>query len=152
MSIQSILSCVNDYQKQPTEVFYIKRWNFLEISQNSQEGLIFNTVAGLRPETSNFIKKETLAQVFSCEFCEMSKNTFLTEHHWTTASRLWSIFRGNFDTECISLNKFPFSESSYPRFHFCEYEIQELIDSWTLIIHEHDNRIVISIWKMEIHY
>ena len=28
-------------------------------------------------EASNFIKKETLAQVFSCEFCEISKNTFL---------------------------------------------------------------------------
>ena len=25
----------------------------------------------------NFIKKETLAQVFSSEFCEISKNTFL---------------------------------------------------------------------------
>ena len=24
----------------------------------------------------NFIKKETLAQVFSCKFCEISKNTF----------------------------------------------------------------------------
>ena len=24
----------------------------------------------------NFIKKQTLAQVFSCEFCETSKNTF----------------------------------------------------------------------------
>ena len=24
----------------------------------------------------NFIKKETLEQVFSCEFCEISKNTF----------------------------------------------------------------------------
>ena len=30
----------------------------------------------------------TLAQVFSCEFCEISKKTFFTEHHWTTASRL----------------------------------------------------------------
>ena len=26
--------------------------------------------------TCNFIKKETLAQVFSCEFGEISKNTF----------------------------------------------------------------------------
>ena len=26
-----------------------------------------------------FIKKETLAQLFSCEFYEFSKNTFLTE-------------------------------------------------------------------------
>ena len=29
-----------------------------------------------KPEACNFIKKETLAQVFSCEFCEISKNTF----------------------------------------------------------------------------
>ena len=33
-----------------------------------------------QPEACNFIKKETLAQVFSCEFCEIFKNTFLTEH------------------------------------------------------------------------
>ena len=33
-----------------------------------------------QPEACNFIKKETLAQVFSCEFCEISKNTFFTEH------------------------------------------------------------------------
>ena len=35
---------------------------------------------------SNFIKEETLTQVFSCEFCEISKNTFFTEHLRTTAS------------------------------------------------------------------
>ena len=34
----------------------------------------------------NFVKKDTLAQVFSCEFCEISKNTFFTEHLWETAS------------------------------------------------------------------
>ena len=28
------------------------------------------------PESCNFIKKETLAQVFYCEFYEISKNTF----------------------------------------------------------------------------
>ena len=28
----------------------------------------------------NFIKKETLAKVFSCEFCKISKNTLFTEH------------------------------------------------------------------------
>ena len=31
-------------------------------------------------------KKNTLAQVFPCEFCEIFKNTVLTEHFWTTAS------------------------------------------------------------------
>ena len=30
-------------------------------------------------------KKETLAQVFSYEFCEISKNTFFTEHLWAIA-------------------------------------------------------------------
>ena len=29
---------------------------------------------------------ESLAQVFSCEFCEISKSNFFTEHLWTTAS------------------------------------------------------------------
>ena len=34
----------------------------------------------------DFFEKETLAQVCSCEFCEISKNTFFTEHLWATAS------------------------------------------------------------------
>ena len=37
-------------------------------------------------KASNFVKKEALAQVFSCEFCEIFKNTFFTEHVWATAS------------------------------------------------------------------
>ena len=37
-------------------------------------------------EVCNFIKKETLAQVFSREFCEISKSTFFTEHLQATAS------------------------------------------------------------------
>ena len=39
-----------------------------------------------RSEAYNFIKKDTLVQMFTCEFCEISKNTFFTEHLWTTAS------------------------------------------------------------------
>ena len=27
-------------------------------------------------QSCNFIKKETLVQVFSCEFCDISKNTY----------------------------------------------------------------------------
>ena len=45
----------------------------LEISQNSQ----VNTCARVYFLTKlQAIKKETLAQVFSCEFSEISKNTF----------------------------------------------------------------------------
>ena len=32
------------------------------------------------PQSWNFIKKEALAQVFSCEFCETFKNIFFIEH------------------------------------------------------------------------
>ena len=32
------------------------------------------------PEDCKFIKKETLAQVFSCKFCEIFKNIFFIEH------------------------------------------------------------------------
>ena len=34
------------------------------------------TLANHWPVACNFIKKETLAQVFSCEFCEIYNNTF----------------------------------------------------------------------------
>ena len=40
---------------------------------------------GISPKF-NFIKEEILAQMFSCEFCEIFKNTFFTEHLWATAS------------------------------------------------------------------
>ena len=51
------------------------------------QSLSLNKVAG-----RNFIKKENLAQVFSCELCEISKNTFFTEHLRATASVLLSIY------------------------------------------------------------
>ena len=45
-------------------------------------GSFFNKVADC-----NFTKKESLAQVFSCGFCEISKNIFFTEHLRTTTSQ-----------------------------------------------------------------
>ena len=51
----------------------------------------FNKVAGVRPATS--LKKEALAEVFSCEFCETSKNIFFIKHFWTTASVYWINFQ-----------------------------------------------------------
>ena len=43
---------------------------------------------GLLKQTCNFIKKETLVQVFSSEFCKIFKSTFCTEHLRTTASEI----------------------------------------------------------------
>ena len=39
-----------------------------------QQSLFFNKVCRL--EVYNFFKKDTLAQMFSCEFCKIFKNTF----------------------------------------------------------------------------
>ena len=48
---------------------------FLEISQNSQENACFRDSFLIKLQ-ANFIKKEPLAQVFSCKFYEISRNTF----------------------------------------------------------------------------
>ena len=61
---------------------------FLKISENSQENtlcqsLFFNKVAG---GTCNFIKKETQAEAFSYEFCEIFKNNCFEEHLRSAAS------------------------------------------------------------------
>ena len=57
------------------------------------QSLFFNKVAG---QACNFIKKQTLTQVFSREFCEISNNTSFTKHLW------W--LRRFFIPKCVLLN------------------------------------------------
>ena len=66
----------------------LKQEAFFEISQKSQENIRVRVsfLIKLQVSVCNFIKKETLTQVFSCKFCEISKNTFFTEHLWMAAS------------------------------------------------------------------
>ena len=69
-----------EIQKQPPEVFCKKRVlrNFAKFTgKHLYQSFLFNKVAG---QVCNFIKKVTLVQVISSEFCEISKNTFFTEH------------------------------------------------------------------------
>ena len=53
---------------------------------------VINTVGSIMKHASqhasicNFIKKENLVQVFSCEFCKIFKKAFFTEHLRMTAS------------------------------------------------------------------
>ena len=62
--------------------------NFAKLSgKHLCQSLFFNKVAVLRPVTIS--KKQTLRQMFSCEFCVISKSKFFTEHLWATAS-VWS--------------------------------------------------------------
>ena len=59
------------------------------IFQNISVPPVFNNFFPWRlGGTCNFIKKETLAQVFSCAFCEISKNTFFNITPLVAASEL----------------------------------------------------------------
>ena len=66
------------------------------------------------PQAGNFIKKEALAQMFFCEFCEISKNTFFTEHLWATASEICNwVERGSFQIIYAAINLFSSFKDSY---------------------------------------
>ena len=81
----------------------------------------------------NFIKKETLAQAFSCEFNKISNNNFFTEHLWVTASEERRLFKlasnRSVKTSCVCIVFF---------FHYFKYYVQKisfknnsaLFDSW----------------------
>ena len=78
---------------------------FLEISQNSQENACARVCFLIKLQVCNFIKRETLAQVFACEFYEFSKNTFFTEHLWMAAScRRKKLIKSHYDETCCSAN------------------------------------------------
>ena len=62
---------------------------FQKISQNSQENICAKSL--------NFIKKETVDQVFSFEFYQIFQNIFFIKHLWTTVSDV-SIFTKKMDS------------------------------------------------------
>ena len=59
----------------------------LKILENLQENTFL-----IKALSCNFIKKETLTQVLSCESCEIFKNTFLHRTPPVAASKLCLIF------------------------------------------------------------
>ena len=77
--------------------FCFCEWMFLFVSFCS-----YDFVNGA---TLFFIKKETLAQVFSCEFCEISKNTFSYRTPPVAASGLRVFVASIGYVEDINLNR-----------------------------------------------
>ena len=68
-------------QKQPPEVFCKKKGvlkNFATFTGKYPNRSLI--LIKFQTEPCNFIKKEILALVFFCEFCEIFGNTFFTEH------------------------------------------------------------------------
>ena len=67
---------------------------FLEISQNSQENACARASFLIKLQAWAFIKIETLALVFSCEFCEISKITFSYRTPPVAASEASFVLKG----------------------------------------------------------
>ena len=43
----------------------------------------------------------------SCEFCEISKNTFFTEHLWTTASERMRLYFSTIREYAVLIGRYP---------------------------------------------
>ena len=69
------------------QMFFVKIYKmvsaFINVIYTAWAILFKNTIN--RSKGCNFAKKETLAQMFSCEFSEFSRNNFFIEHFWATA-------------------------------------------------------------------
>ena len=70
------------------EIWGLLTWAFKNLKNFTLMGCFSKAVAG-RPQACNCIKKETLAQLFSCEFREIFKNTFLYRTPLLAASSFW---------------------------------------------------------------
>ena len=79
-STENLQSGIQNFDVHAKLTLLKKKWSFsLRISSVT----VTKSAEQKQPKACNF---GTLAKVLSCEFCEISKNTFFTEHLWTTAS------------------------------------------------------------------
>ena len=88
MLCQQVFELMFQERPEAPTVGVLNKKVFLKISQNSQKNACARVclLISCRPQACNFIRKEALAQVFSCEFCEICKSIFFTEDLRTTAS------------------------------------------------------------------
>ena len=82
MTLISRSSNISNFISSHSQVF--SRFDLLKNSPLLE--CVFNKVAGIQCQSVTLIKKETSAQVFSSEFCEIFKNTFLIKQLRATAS------------------------------------------------------------------
>ena len=61
----------------------------------------------LQADACNFIKEETLAQVFSCEFCEISKNIFFYGTPLVASFECRNNVQNRKQTSCIAIDVIP---------------------------------------------
>ena len=105
-------NCVKLLRSRRPEVFCKKDVvrNFEKFTEKHLcQSLFFNKFA-----TYNFIKKEALAQVFSCEFYEISRTPFLTEHLRWLLLNCWEVENYYFQLIHLITPRFDYSLSIKP--------------------------------------
>ena len=109
MILQLCISCRSSHLR------FLWKKVFLEISQCAQENTCARpSLKKLQAEAYKFIKKETLAQVFSREFCKISRNSFFNEHLRTFASDLdLNGYLTEKDSRIVIFKNYSFSEGIY---------------------------------------
>ena len=89
-------------QKQPQEVFY-KKSVLKKVAKFTRKHLcqsLQNRVNFIKKV--NLVKKETLARVFSYEFCEIFENTYFIEHSGRPLLLVWRYYSGTLHGLCRS--------------------------------------------------
>ena len=104
---------------------------FLKISQNTQKTPVSESffLIRLQAQACNFIKKETQAQVFSCEFCEIFKNSLFYRTPPVAASNFSQLILSIFlfpqhFSQCILPGGKKFSQLIVSIFIFSQYFFQ----------------------------
>ena len=94
------------------------------------QSLFLNKIAGLRPKACSFIKEETLAQVFSGEICEISKNIFFHRTPLVAASLLGHrVVLWNFYEYILRIFKNRLNEALYLLEQISQFRQKNLVSS-----------------------
>ena len=141
------LSWLTIYGSSRQEVFCEK--GVLKVLQNSHENtgasVSFLTKLQAEAEACNFIEKETVAHMFSCEFCKFSKNTFLyrtppvaasifiTYRYYSAQKKLWVSLESILRT--WQLGKTQIQEQKWRNFWTCNSFFNSRAQYCILMIH-----------------
>ena len=103
---------------------------FLKISQNSQENTCARVSFLTKLQAGGFIKREILAYVFSCVFCEISKNTFL--HRSPLRDFFWCKNKSSYKYNQRNQKTFPIAIKWTAKAKPCYFSFSRLLNDTTL--------------------
>ena len=120
----------------------------LKVSQNSRENTCSRVsfIMKLLPEACNFVKKQTLAQVFSCEFCDIFKNTFFNGTPLVAASDdILKMIERYSDKSSDSLRIF-ISNNAIWFYWFVRLKVWNYLNYFSFCARWDEQRVLLRLW------